>query len=571
MQIRLPSVSKTVWTLAIFAFLAYLPGFWWGAPHATDADRKQSWGVDDETPLGPLAEVHNIIEPKPDRNFGYPLMYFFTVATAYAPYLGWLWLTGQWTTISGVYPFGMADPVSTLKIMTYIAHLVTVMMGVGTVLAAYETGRVLQNRRTGVITALFAMTSYPMFYYARSGNVDVPMLFFIALTVMMFAQCLAKEVTARRLALLGVFAGFTLGTKEQGIGAFLLIPVVLLILQWRQQEGAWRSSRFWKPLLAGAAGAFIAFGFGSGLFIEPSRYITHVQLIGGRVDLIAAGAIYIPNIFPNTWSGHIQYAQKIVEFLIDMMTFPGLLLAVAGLLWLLRAAPRKGMVALTAVTYLLFIFVTLRAAQMRYLMPIPYLLAFPAAWLVNKGMDRTQTAARWGALLLVVGIVGFNLLRGTALTYEMINDSRFAAAAWLAARTEPGDSVEFFGPIQKLPPLAAGVTAQPATEFQGIYVPTRKDDAKVQEILLGWEERKPTFIILVPDLTSPPGVAYNSSCPPQLCNALLAAETAYPLAAQFQTPPLFPWLDLPALDYPTINPPIHIFTMPIAAAAPEDS
>ena len=146
-----------------------------------------------------------------DRNFGYPLMYFFTVAGAYAPYLGYLWLTGQWTQISGVYPFGMADPVGTLKIMTYIAHFVTVLMGVGAVLAAYETGRVLKNKRAGIFTALFAMTSYPMFYYARSGNVDVPMLFFVALTVMMFAHCLVGGITPQRLAWLGAFGGFALG------------------------------------------------------------------------------------------------------------------------------------------------------------------------------------------------------------------------------------------------------------------------------------------------------------------------------------------------------------------------
>ena len=101
-----------------------------------------------------------------------------------------------------------------------------------------------------------------------------------------------------------------------------------------------------------------------------------------------------------------------------------------------------------------------------------------------------------------------------------------------------------------------------ATEYLGIFVPTRKDDAKVEEILQGWETRKPAFIILIPDLTSPPGLVYNSSCPPQLCDALVDGSFGYPLAAMFKTEPLFPWLRLPPLDYPTINPPIHIFTLP---------
>ena len=116
--------------LGILALALYLPGFWWGAPRATAPDRKHSWGVDDETPLGPLAEIHNIIQPKGDRNLGYPLMYSFTVAAAYMPYLVCLWLTGKFTEVSGAYPFGLADPVGALKMLTWIAHLISALMAV---------------------------------------------------------------------------------------------------------------------------------------------------------------------------------------------------------------------------------------------------------------------------------------------------------------------------------------------------------------------------------------------------------------------------------------------------------
>ena len=38
---------------AVFALALYVPGFWWGIPHATAPDRTHAWGTDDETPLGP--------------------------------------------------------------------------------------------------------------------------------------------------------------------------------------------------------------------------------------------------------------------------------------------------------------------------------------------------------------------------------------------------------------------------------------------------------------------------------------------------------------------------------------
>ena len=71
----------------------------------------------------PLAEIGNIVQPSPDRNLGYPLMYSFVVATADAPYLGYLLVTGQLRGLSATYPFGLADPVRALQVLTWIAHL----------------------------------------------------------------------------------------------------------------------------------------------------------------------------------------------------------------------------------------------------------------------------------------------------------------------------------------------------------------------------------------------------------------------------------------------------------------
>jgi hypothetical protein len=64
---------------------------------------------------------------------------------------------------------------------------------------------------------------------------------------------------------------------------------------------------------------------------------------------------------------------------------------------------------------------------------------------------------------------------------------------------------------------------------------------------------------MIPDLTSPPGIPYNISCPPKLAEGLLDGTLGYRLAAYFKTPPMFSWLKLPRLDYPAVNPPIHIF------------
>ncbi len=449
------SISRIPVILVVVALAAYVPGFWWGVPHATAPDRKQSWGVDDETPLGPLAEIHNIMEPKPDRNLGYPLMFSFIVAAAYTPYLGYLWLTGQFSSVSATYPFGLSDPVMTLRMLTLIAHIVTVLMGVGIVVAAYETGQVLWDRRTGILAALFAMTSFPMFYYSRNANVDVPMLFFIALATVVFTRCLARGFNIGRAVWLGVFAGFSLGTKEAAFGWYVAMPVVLWFVQWRTSKttSGWLTWSFWKASLAGFLAAVLAFGIGSGLFVEPGRYFAHVQFLTERLKLLSSGTAPVAATFPYTWEGSVQLANLMAGYLIDMMTLPGLLLALVGVGWALSREPKDAVFALMAVTYIGFMFLVLRSAQMRYLMPVPFALAFSSARAVMYARESRWQPVRVGFALLSCGIIGVGLLRGVALTYEMVNDSRYAAAALLEAQTKPGDRIEYFGPAQKIPPL----------------------------------------------------------------------------------------------------------------------
>ena len=93
--------SRTGLLFAIGAAAFYALGAGWGVPSGTSDMAVRKWGVDDETPLGPLAQVHNIIEPKEVQNLGYPLMHSFMASGAYAPYLGWKWVTGGWGAPSG--------------------------------------------------------------------------------------------------------------------------------------------------------------------------------------------------------------------------------------------------------------------------------------------------------------------------------------------------------------------------------------------------------------------------------------------------------------------------------------
>jgi hypothetical protein len=548
---------------AVLAFALYLPGFWWGAPHATAPDRTHAWGTDDETPLGPLAEIHNIIQPKPEQNLGYPLMHSFVVSASYAPYMGYLWVTGGLTGVSGTYPFGLADPVGGLKALSLIAHFISVLMGAGVVLAAYNAGRTLWDDRTGALAALLVMVSFPMFYYSRTGNVDMAVLFFTALALTVFAHILAKGFTLRRAIWLGIFVGFAVGTKEPSVASFIALPFVLLALQWRNREpdqGLFSWS-FWKAPVVAAFTCFLAFGLGSGLFVDPKRYFAHVEFVTGRLNDIREGGVGFMTIYPYTWSGHLELAGRIVGCLSDALTLPGLLLAVLGVLWAIRKESWTSAFALPALTLLIVLFFSARSVQLRYVMPAAFTLAFFAARAVTRAWQSRQLIVRVGFAVVAFAVIGLGLLRGADLTYEMINDSRHAAAAWLEPRTGAGDRIEYFGVTEKLPPLKQGVISQRAIEYLGPLRQPRLDEGAVREIRQGWIERKPKYVVIIPDFHLSTEVPDNVSCPPPIYQDLLNGTLGYRLAADFQTPSLLPWVRRPSIDYPVVNPPIRIFAL----------
>jgi hypothetical protein len=203
-------------------------------------------------------------------------------------------------------------------------------------------------------------------------------------------------------------------------------------------------------------------------------------------------------------------------------------------------------------------FLVLRAAQLRYMLPGAFLLGLFAVYAVLEAWRYRRSAGMVAAMVLAAAL-GVQVLRAADLTWLMIRDSRYAAAAWLAQHTRRGDRIEFFGAQQKLPPLSGDVVSRLAAPFHGMYVESDVSDSVVARILAGWTERRPRYVLAIPDYTSEPGVPYSRSFPPQLYQAMLDGRVAWRLAAYFETTRLFPWLPLPALDYPTVNPPIRIF------------
>lgn len=553
--------GRTAPIIGGLALVFYLLGAGWGGPTGNSPDAVRKWGVDDESPLGPLAQVHNILEPKEFQNLGYPLMHSFLVVGAYAPYLGWEWMTGKWRAPSSEYPYGFEDPAHALRALAIIANILSAVMAAGMVWCAFDIGRQFEGEAAARLAAGMTAVSYPVIYYSRTGNVDVPMMFFIAAALAVFARCLMDRLTVGRGILLGAAVGFAAATKEPAAAAFLGVPVVLLVVHARVvRTRGLGDAASWLPFVAAAAACGIAFGLGSGLFIDPDRFFAHLDFIAGRVGDTAAGDVQFSETYPRTLAGHLGLARLLVGYVIDSTTAVGALFAIGGVLMLVKERSRIIWFAVPAATYYAVLFWSARVGQLRYLLPVSFVVIVFAA----VGMARVYRTGDWGRRVAGAGalfILGIGVMRGVDLTQEMIRDSRYSAAAWLSVHLPIGAQVDFFGADQKLPAFRDDVVLERATEYLGAVMAPERGPEAVHAIEARWRANPPDAILVIPDhSTTSEEEAHSASLPPAVYEALERGRLGYTRAAEFQTRRWFPWLPRPRLDYPTVNPRIQVFT-----------
>lgn len=546
----------------VIAALAYVPTASWGAPYATAWNRTQGWGVDDEAPKGPLAQLHDIVDPAPttNPNLGYPMLHPFMVLATFAPYVIWLKVSGGLGTPTQAYPHGFTDPVTALATLSLLAHLLSVLLAAGIVVAAYETGRTLWDERAGLWGAALAGLAYPMFYYARTSNPDVPVLFFTAIAGIPFARALMLGITRRRALWLGALIGLALATKEPAFASFVGIPFVLLFVRQPGESTApWRRRETWSYAAWCAMAAVLAYAVGSGMLVDPDRWVAHIRFIRERSADAAQGAVAFMPYYPMDWAGHVALGSRLVGLMADALTWPGLALGGLGIALTARRTPRAALFGVTIVTYLAILFWSARAAQLRYVMPAAYATALFAAYAVRELLEARPAAIRVTGVVVAGMTVMLAALRGADLTWAMMHDSRYAAATWLREHGTPGDRLEFFGSMQKEPPMEGWLTSDWAVAYLGGNVEAPRDSATVATILNGWRDRHPRFVTLIPDYTSYPGEPFAASCPSEIYALLEAGTIGYRRVAFFQSPPLLPWVRRPPLDYPTVNPPIRIY------------
>ncbi len=550
----MPPVSSafraTFLALALGAIVWYAPLIWWGVPHATAPGRTKTFATDEILPLEALAEMRStFVAAAPDRNIGYPWWHYFVTAAAQAPYVAAAWVSGGWSPDGPNYPFGFQDPVAALTALTIIGRVVSVLMGAGIVLATFAFAATLWGRPAGLIAAGLTLVSYPMTYYSRTGNLDVPAFFWSAIALAIFARILTGGLTHSRAGWFALFAALGVATKDQSIVLFAPLCLVLALPAFNRTPGRpYQATPLLIALIVGV-GAYLT---ATGMLFDPQRHVAHVEAVLFDRGRITQGNVYFPPA-PRGGAGTLALLAEFGSGLAAMMAWPVLLVSIAGFVLAVRDARWHLLWLLPFVLAFLLLVRMPGTMVLRYLLPLTIFVdAFAGYALVRARQSRLRAAV--GPMLVV--LLASRVLVGLDLSYAQWRDTRYAAADWLQQHYRAGERLEFFGVAEALPPLSATVSSRRIMGREK-WVGELHHGPMVLDYL---RRDGPTYLVVVPDWTSRPGMEHSADCPPEVFAALVEGRVGYELVAYF--PPRLLWppaLGRPRLDNPSVAPPVRIF------------
>jgi 4-amino-4-deoxy-L-arabinose transferase-like glycosyltransferase len=445
------------WLLFVVSLILYAPGILWGVPYASAPDRIYPWGSDETAPLGPIAQVlHYVLHSETTLDPRYPLLPYVVQLLFMAPYLVFLLLTGGLAPgTAAEYPFGLADPIRSLATLTVLARLPSLLMAAALPPIAFATARTLWDRTTGLLAGAFVMVLYPLFFYSRTSNVDGHALFWTALSLSVVAAYIRQGLTRRRAILFGVFAALAVASKDQSYAVLGVIPAIVVVRSMGRH--ATPGEKGVLPILMAAAIGIVVYGVASGLVLNPGAFLSHI-------DFITHGSAGSPFHFsiPATPAGYARLLRDFSEHVVGSLGLPMTMAAIAGLalaavrdrsaLWL--AVPVLGLLA--------GVIVPVRFVLFRFVLPAAWILALFAAYavgvLAREQCRRPRSILLRGATITVATvIVGWSLLRGLDLTFQMLRDSRVEVASWLERNAQTGDVIGYYGSSAKLPAVPVGV------------------------------------------------------------------------------------------------------------------
>jgi hypothetical protein len=343
-----------------------------------------------------------------------------------------------------------------------LMRVVSVLMALGALVAAYLCGVELVGPRRAVFPPLALLLTPLFLYYGKVANLDMPALCWFAWAMVAFLR-IQRTGTLRDYLWLGIAAAGAVATKDQAYASLALVGAAVVLINARQQTGAttWRARlglalgdrRIWA---AGAA-AILASAILHNMVFNLRGFVSHVRLLATLGDLAIA---------PRTAAGCLELTGLTLSLFRWSLGWPLFVLAGAGVAGALVRRDRRRWLWLLVVPlsfHAFFTWVTLYVND-RYLFGGIFVLALFAGPACSDLLD----AARWrraGRAAVAAAFV-YALLYASSINVMMSLDARRAVKAWVAASTDARSVVGLLGRsyMPSIAPPARTVVVEPGID-----------------------------------------------------------------------------------------------------------
>ena len=468
--------------------LAAAIGFAWGLPGG------DSWAADSISPrscgLGAIIETY-----WPGHYHSRPPLHMAILTVASLP---WMALA---VARAGTDMGQLADELIKPLPMTGIelaARFITLMMAVGIVNNTMRLWGRLAGRPAAIVAGLTVATNAIFIYYAHTGTVDIPSLFWLTWCLVEVDRVAAGEAKERHALLLAVAAVLT---KDQAAGALIVVlPLYLVLVPWFGRGAAPLRPELVRAVLL----AIGAYAIVSGALVNPLGFARRLAYLFGPASESWTG-------YPRSIAGMAALVGDAIRATPHFTSWPIAAAAAAGVVMAIALSWRDRRLRMllpflaAASFFVLFNLGALRSED-RFLLP-ESVLVLPYAGLLVARL-RAVAAARGPVALAAAAGFALALCGVASVDGTLLVDPRYAAEAFLA-RLAPGTRVEVYGGPIFLPRIPSHLVAvrpgiEPVSERQRI--------TGVRELVdpaLDPRPRSPDIIVLATelsdiDMTKPP-------------------------------------------------------------------
>ncbi|MBD3413051.1 MAG: hypothetical protein GF421_01300 [Candidatus Aminicenantes bacterium] len=423
---------KLLWLILVISFLLNIMAINWGLPSPSF----QGWSANEITPSSVLSGM----ETKYSREWSskYPPLHYYTLSLFYLP----VYCIDALNRTS-------LSPLTLHTIYFVIGRLLSVFMGTFIVFMVYLCGCEVTDRKTAPFASLITAWTPPFLYYSKTANVDIPYLFWFVIALYFFIRILKNHRTSDYILFSGT-AAFSIGTKDQAYGLFILTPFIIIYSLYRRSKVEDSSPNliprvFHKKIL-------LAFVTGTFLFIIIYNLLLNFEGIKSHFLLIT-GPARGERFFPSSASGFLQMLVQTFKNLEFILGWPLLFICILGFVYALTKKKKHPVLlwfaVLIASYYVTFICIVGKNL-VKHLLPIYILMSFYGALCLSFFLHSSRRFKVMKYLLVII-LFANSLFYSFSVNVIMMNDSRYYVENWMKKHIPQNESILFVGSPNFLP------------------------------------------------------------------------------------------------------------------------